>query len=64
MSLISNFIFLIIFSASLILFYRNLSKIIRNINLGKPLGQVGNKKERWKNVLLIALGQKKMFIGI
>ena len=55
------FIFFIIFSISCALFYKNLRKIINNINLGKDAGEFGNKKARWKNVLFIAFGQKKMF---
>lgn len=36
-------------------------KIRRNIKLGKDESISGNSAERWRNVLLIALGQKKMF---
>jgi len=58
---ISSFIFFIIFSASIFLFSRNLKKIIRNISLGKRDLIFSDKKERWKNVFFIALGQSKMF---
>ena len=58
---LSSSVFLIIFLLSCLLFYRNFSKIIRNIKLGRDSGVFENKRERWKNVLFIAFGQKKMF---
>ena len=61
MTLISNLIFLVALSFSVLLFYKNLKKILKNINLGKPIAEVQNKKERWKRVLFIAFGQSKMF---
>ena len=57
----SSFIFLIIFCFSIFLFFRNLKKIIRNINLGRDGLVFLNKKERWKRVFFIAFGQSKMF---
>jgi len=58
---ISSAIFLIIFLFSCLFFYRNFKRIIRNINLGKDAGEFTNRWARWKNVFLIAFGQKKMF---
>ena len=58
---ISNFIFLIIFCFSIFLFFRNIKKIIRNINLGRDNLVFTDKKERWKRVFFIAFGQSKMF---
>ena len=57
----SSFIFLIIFCFSIFLFFRNLKKIIRNINLGRDGLVFLDKKERWKRVFFIAFGQSKMF---
>ena len=39
------------------------SEIYRNINLGRDEDIPGNPNpgERWKNLLLVAFGQKKMF---
>ena len=62
-------IFAIITAAAFYLAGRNFLKIRRNILLGKevaddtPLvaGGRGNSAERWRKVLLIAFGQKKMF---
>jgi len=58
---LSSSLFIIIFLFSCLLFYRNFSKIIRNISLGRDAGVFKNKRARWKNVLFIAFGQKKMF---
>ena len=58
---INSILFITVFSLSCMLFYRNIKKIIRNINLGKKIGDVKNKPKRWKQVFLIAFGQKKMF---
>ncbi|NBC25144.1 MAG: 4Fe-4S dicluster domain-containing protein [Bacteroidetes bacterium] len=41
--------------------YRKYSQLIQNINLGKADKPQGPKAPRWKNVLLVAFGQKKMF---
>ncbi len=62
-------IFIAITAAAFWMAGRNFLKIRRNILLGKetptdePLGAGGrgNAAERWRNVLLIAFGQKKMF---
>ena len=58
---VSSFIFCFIFCFSIFLFFRNLKKIIRNINLGRDGLIFTNKKERWKRVFFIAFGQSKMF---
>ncbi len=39
----------------------NFMKINRNINLGQDEEIVGDTGTRWRNVFLVALGQKKMF---
>lgn len=39
----------------------NLRKIAQNIHLGLPLNRSDQKAKRWKTMLLVALGQKKMF---
>lgn len=43
--------------------FRQYAKIYRNIRLGKAERIEGNEGQRWKNLLLIAFGQKKMFKG-
>ncbi|MCB0519757.1 MAG: (Fe-S)-binding protein [Lewinellaceae bacterium] len=62
-------IFAIVTIAAISLAWKNYSKIRRNILLGKEdpaasptgAGGTGNAGERWRNVLLIAFGQQKMF---
>lgn len=39
----------------------NLRKIAQNIHLGQAVDRSDNKGERWRTMLLVALGQKKMF---
>lgn len=40
---------------------KQFAQIRRNIRLGQPEEISGNVGERWRNVLLVAFGQKKMF---
>ena len=54
-------VFIIIVGVVAFFGYQRFTKIRRNILLGKPESIGGNTGERWKNVFLIALGQKKMF---
>lgn len=42
-------------------FAYNLRKIAQNIHMGLPLDRSDRKAERWRTMLLVALGQKKMF---
>src|SRR5580704_16087127 len=46
---------------AIFLFSRNLLKIRRNILIGKDEDLNDNPSMRWKNLLLLAFGQKKMF---
>ncbi|MGV6828459.1 MAG: 4Fe-4S dicluster domain-containing protein [Flavobacteriales bacterium] len=62
MHYLPNLLFLIALFAGFGFFIRNSKKIIRNIKLGKQLGTVTNKKQRWQNVIRIALGQSKMVV--
>ncbi len=61
MHLIDNIIFVILLAGGVGYFVFNLRKTIRNIKLGRPYDRTDRKNERWKNVLLKAFGQKKMF---
>lgn len=54
-------IFGVITLASFGFFAFNLRKIAQNIHLGLPLDRTDRKAERWRTMLLVALGQKKMF---
>ena len=61
MSFLPNIIFAIILTLGVGFFVKNVKKIIRNIKLGQNVNRMDNSGARWKNMALIALGQKKMF---
>lgn len=61
MLLLQQILFIILVVFSVYLFSRKVKEISANINLGHDEDLSDNKQERWKNVLLLALGQKKMF---
>lgn len=59
--MISSIIFITLLIGSSVFFYINVKKIRRNILLGKDISINDNPSERWKTMLLVAFGQKKMF---
>lgn len=59
--MIAQIIFVVCLSVAIWFFTRNVRKIIRNINLGRDIKINDRKAERWKTMLLVAFGQKKMF---
>lgn len=61
MHLLPQIIFQLLVITAVVLFTAKVHKIRRNILLGKPDEITGDKVQRWKNVLLLALGQQKMF---
>ena len=61
MQIIQQILFILLVSTAIFLFSKKVKQIYRNINLGRDENLSGNAGERWKNVLLLALGQKKMF---
>ncbi len=61
MALIAELLFGLITVAAFFLFGKNLFAIRRNILIGKEINLSDQPSRRWKNVLLLALGQKKMF---
>ena len=61
MSFLPNIIFAIVLIIGVGFFVKNVKKIIRNIKLGQKVNRTDNASARWKNMALIALGQKKMF---
>ncbi len=60
MNFLPNVIFAFILILGIGFFARNVSKLKRNIYLGKDVDVSGNTKLRWKNMAQIALGQSKM----
>ena len=61
MQFLPQIIFLAFACIAIGLFTKNLIQIRRNIFLGKSEDLSDQPFKRWKNVLLLALGQKKMF---
>jgi len=61
MRFLPNIIFAIVLIIGVGFFVKHVKKIIRNIKLGQKVNRTDNSGERWKNMTLIALGQKKMF---
>ncbi len=61
MQIAQQILFLVISSIAIVLFTKKARQIIRNIRLGKEETIHDNPSARWKNLLLLAFGQKKMF---
>ncbi len=61
MQIFQQIIFIIIAAVAVIIFSKKIMQIRRNIFLGKKEDYNNNQSLRWKNVLLLAFGQKKMF---
>jgi len=59
--MISSVIFCLLLIGASVLFAINVRKIRRNILIGKDIRINDNKSERWKTMMLVAFGQKKMF---
>ncbi len=61
MQIVQQILFIILVGFAIFLFTVKAKEIRANIKLGRDEDLSDNKKERWRNVLLLALGQKKMF---
>src|SRR6187551_3556074 len=61
MELMQQILFGLVAGAAILLFSRKLRELIQNVNLGRPEDFGDRQGERWKNVFLLAFGQKKMF---
>ena len=61
MELIQQILFVLVLAFAIWQFSKQIIRIRKNIALGQPEDFSGNVSQRWKNVLLLALGQKKMF---
>ena len=62
MQYIPNILFLVALAAGIGYFTINIRKVIRNIKLGQEVDASDHTKERWGNVVRIALGQSKMVV--
>lgn len=61
MNIIQELLFLIAFGAAVYFFYRKARQIRQNILLGRDVQLNDEPAARWRNVLLLAFGQQKMF---
>jgi heterodisulfide reductase subunit C len=61
MQYLPQVVFVLLAGFAVVLFTKNILQIKKNILLGKDEDLSDNKPLRWKNLLLLALGQKKMF---
>lgn len=61
MQIISTILFIGILVVGVGFFAKNAKKIYRNIMLGRDVNRTDRSDERWKRMLLVAFGQKKMF---
>lgn len=61
MSYLQQILFIVLSIVAIWLFARKAKAIRRNILLGKDEDFSDHKPERWRNVFLLAFGQKKMF---
>jgi heterodisulfide reductase subunit C len=62
MQYLPNIIFVLLLVVGVGFFVKNISKLKRNIFLGKEASINDNKPQRWKNMAKIALGQSKMVV--
>ncbi|TAF56859.1 MAG: (Fe-S)-binding protein [Sphingobacteriia bacterium] len=64
MSYLPQIFFLLLSTVAVFAFTKKAGEIKRNIALGRPEAFLDQKSKRWQNVLLLALGQKKMFANL
>jgi ferredoxin len=60
--MISGIIFTILLAAGSLLFYKSVSRISRNIRLGREENRTDKPALRWKTMAMVALGQSKMMV--
>ncbi len=60
MNFLPNILFAITLALGIGYFVKNVKKLTRNIKLGRDVNVSDNKSQRWKNMMMIALGQGKM----
>ena len=61
MFLVQQILFIVIAAVSVWFFSKKVGEIRRNILLGRDEDLTDNSGQRWKNMLMLALGQQKMF---
>lgn len=61
MQFVQQILFLLVAAMAVLIFSRRIIAIRKTILLGKDEDYTDHAQERWRNVLLLAFGQKKMF---
>ncbi len=61
MQIAQQILFILLSAVAIGLFAKKVKEIARNIRLGRDEDLSDNPSHRWRNVLLLAFGQKKMF---
>lgn len=61
MQLVQQILFVLLTATAVYVFARKVKFISRNINMGRDEDLKDNPGARWRNMLLMALGQKRMF---
>ncbi len=61
MQILQQVLFVIIAAIAVFFFWKNVARIRRDILLGREEDRYDQPGKRWKNVVLLAFGQKKMF---
>ncbi|MEO7924918.1 MAG: (Fe-S)-binding protein [Chitinophagaceae bacterium] len=61
MQLVQQILFILISAIAVFFFSKKVKEISRNIKLGRDEDLSDNKPQRWRNLFLLAFGQKKMF---
>ena len=62
MEYLPNIIFIVVLTAGIGFFAKNVKRLSRNIKLGRDVDVSDNTGQRWKNMARIALGQSKMVV--
>lgn len=61
MEILQQILFVLVSFVSIFFFSKRIGGIRRNILLGQPINLTDQPGRRWKNLVLLAFGQKKMF---
>lgn len=61
MHIVQQILFILLAGAAVYIFTKKVKEMRRNVLLGRDEDLSDNKDQRWKNMILLALGQKKMF---
>ncbi len=61
MHIVQQIFFILCAGVAIYFFSKKIAEIRRNIKLGKDEDLTDNSSQRWKNMILLALGQQKMF---